>query len=189
MQPDFHRSLADAEGGCCLADIHFFDVSEEHNVTVNLRQSLNCLAKKGSQLLLLKGFGRYLAPTCEYGRRVVAGLIVGGCIERFFAANSLLAQAAERFVSRDRQNPGSELCFTSKEVQVQINLDSSFLRCVFRFGFVLEQRQQQEVDGSLARANQIVEEMALSGNDPADTFGLEFWVRQHIDIGVTGPIL
>jgi hypothetical protein len=34
-----------------------------------------------------------------------------------------------------------------------------------------------------------VEEMALSGNDPADTFGLEFWVRQHIDIGVTGPIL
>jgi hypothetical protein len=74
-------------------------------------------------------------------------------------------------------------------MQVQINLDSSFLRCVFRFGFVFKQREKQEVDGSLARANQIVEEMALSGDDPADTFSIEFWVRRHIAIEVTGPIL
>ena len=51
-------AFADAERGRGLADIHFFDVSEQHDVTVNLRQTVDGLAQNGAQLLLFQRLGR-----------------------------------------------------------------------------------------------------------------------------------
>ncbi len=54
VQTNLDCPLADAERGRRLADIHLFDVPEQHDVTVNLRQSLDGLAQNGAQLLLFQ---------------------------------------------------------------------------------------------------------------------------------------
>ena len=86
MQPNLDRALADAQGRRRLADIHLFDVPEEHNVTVNLRQAVDGLAQHGAQFLPLKCLGGNLAPTGQDGRGVVAGLLVGARVEGVLAS-------------------------------------------------------------------------------------------------------
>jgi hypothetical protein len=65
MQTNLDGSLRTPERNRGFSDVHLFDVSEQHDVTVNLRKAFNCLAQNGAQFLTLQGLGRHFAPTGE----------------------------------------------------------------------------------------------------------------------------
>ena len=147
MQANLDRALGDAERSGGLADIHLFDVSEQHDVTVNLRQAVDGLPQHGRKLFLLQSLLRHLAPTGQDGRRKVAALVLGERVERVLAARFGLAQAAQALIARDRKRPGPELRLAAKQVQVAVDLHNRLLRRIFGIGLVAQDRQQKKVDG------------------------------------------
>ena len=185
VQPHLDRALGDAQRRRRFADIHFFDVPEQHDVTVNLRQPLDGLAQDRAQLLLFQRLGRNLAPTGQDGRGIVAGLLVSFGVERVFAADADLAQPAQAFIARNREHPGAELRVAAKLVQVQVDLDRRLLRRVFGFGFVLQQRKQQKVDGALAGADQVMKQVLFARQNAADALGFEFRIWHASSLFVT----
>jgi hypothetical protein len=140
VKTDLDRSLGDAERGGGLTDVHLFDVPEQHDVTVNLRQTVDGLAQHGRELLLLQSLIRNLAPTGQDGRRKVASLVVGERVKRVLAARFGLAQPAQALIARDGKRPGAELRFAAKQMQVAVDLQDRLLRRVFGFGLVAQDR-------------------------------------------------
>jgi hypothetical protein len=61
-------------------------------------------------------------------------------------------------------------------MQIQIDLDGPLLRGILGFRLVPQQQKQQKVDSTLTRADEFMEQMSLTRQDPADAFGLELWV-------------
>ena len=176
MKADLDRSLGDAERVGSLADVHFFDVPEQHDVTVNLRQSVNGLAQNGRELLLLQSLAWDLAPTGQNSRSKVASLLLGEGVERVLAAGSGLAKAAQALVASDGERPGAELRLTAKQMQVAVDLNDGFLRRIFGVGLVAQDRHQEKEDRPLTGADQIVEKLLFSRKNAADTVGLELGI-------------
>ena len=176
MEPDFDCPFGNAQRGRGFSHVHLFDVPEQHNVTVNRRQALDGLAQQGAEFLAFQGFRGDFAPTGEDGRREVAGVLLGFGFNGVFAACGQLAQPAEALVAGDGEHPSAELRVAAEEMKIEIDLDDSLLGGIFGIGFIFEQRKEEEVDGPLAGADQLVEELLLAGQNAANALGFEFGV-------------
>src|ERR1700694_1568542 len=73
-------------------------------------------------------------------------------------------------------------------MKIEIDLDHCFLRRVFRVSLVGKQRQKQKIDGPLTWLNELMEQMLLARQDPANTFGVKFRVgwRRHSQLKTSG---
>ena len=65
-------------------------------------------------------------------------------------------------------------------MQILVDLDDGLLRRVFGVGFVLEQGEEQKVDGALAGTDEVVKQVLLAGKNAADALGFEFRIGKVI---------
>ena len=120
-----------------LANIHFFDVPEQHDVTVNLRQTLNGLAQDRAQLFLLQRLSRNLPPTRQDCRGVVAVRSSVSASSESSRRDSRSFADAPRPSLRAIESTHVRNCESPRNMsQVLVDLDHSFLRRVFRVGFI-----------------------------------------------------
>jgi len=176
VQPDFHGTFGDSERFRRLTRIHLFDVSQEHNVTVNLGEGLDGLAEDDAELLAFESLGGDFAPTGEDGRGVVAGLLVRVGFEGVFASAAGLAETTEAFIARDGENPGAELGVATEAFEIEVDLDHCVLGGVFGLSFIAEQRHEEKVDGPFTGADQVVKQLVFAGEDAANAVCFELGV-------------
>src|ERR1700722_2893740 len=190
MKTYLYRSLGDAERRGSLTHVHFFDVPEQHDVTVNLREPINGLAQHSRELFLLQCKVRDLAPAGKDRRSKIAGLVVRERVERVLTARFDLAQPAQALIPRNGKRPGAELRFPAKKVQVAVDLQDRLLRGILGLGLIANDRKQEKVNGALAGANQLVKKLLFASQNAANTvrFGLRIGCVLHLawSLGLAG---
>ena len=140
MEAHLDGAFRDTQCGSGFAHIHLFDVAKQHDVTVNLRQALDGLARSSSLTSLRSrvswGISRQLVSR--------AGVkspesVFGYGVQGFFAAALSAAQAAQALIARNRQDPGTELGLAAIKMQIAENLDSRLLSGIFGFGLITQE--------------------------------------------------
>jgi len=181
MKPDLHAALGNAQGSGGFFNVHLFDVPEQHNVTVNLRQALDSLSKQRTEFLSFQGLRGNFAPTGENGRCEVAALVIRKRIEGILATGFSLAQATEALVAGDGEYPGAELRLAAEQVQILEDLDGRFLRSILGLCLIVQEGKQQKINRALTGTDEVVKQMLLSRSYPTDAVRIEFGVGSSHD--------
>lgn len=169
VKADFDVGNRDAEGWGGFGAVEVFEVAKDEDFAEGWGQGGDGCLEEDAEFLPLEGFGGDLAPVAEEGGGWAA-LVFGG-VERLGAKGGGAADAGAGLVKGDGDEPGAEAGFGAEVAEGAKGFEKGFLGDVFGVGGVFEQGQGHGENGPLVRADEVVVEGGVAGEDGHDEGG------------------